>query len=47
MKEVYKLKDDKLGLLLMGADTDKVEEALNSNARKEIRTKYGIGEDDF
>ena len=47
LKEVYKLKDDKLGLLLMGADTDKVEEALNSNARKEIRTKYGIGEDDF
>lgn len=47
LKEVYKLKNDKLDLLLMGADTDKVEEALGSNVRKEIRAKFGIGDDDF
>lgn len=47
LKEVYGLKEDKLDLLLMGADTEEVEEALNSNARKEIRDRYGIRDEDF
>ena len=47
LKNVYGLPEDKTELLVMGADDEKVEAALNPNVRKDIREKYGILADDF
>lgn len=47
LKKVYGVPDNKVELLVMGADDEKVEEALKSEVRQEIRKKYGISEDDF
>jgi len=47
LKSVYGLPEDKIELLVMGADDEKVEAALKPEVRKEIREKYGIADDDF
>lgn len=47
LKNVYGLPEEKIELLVMGADDEKVEAALNPEVRKEIRDKYGISDDDF
>ncbi len=47
LKNVYGLPADKIELLVMGADDEKVEAALKPEVRKEIREKYGIADDDF
>jgi glycosyltransferase involved in cell wall biosynthesis len=47
LKNVYKIPEEKVDLLLMGADDEKVIKAKDPNVRKEIREKYKIKEDDF
>lgn len=47
LKNVYGLPADKVELLVMGADDEKVAAALKPEVRKEIREKYGIADDDF
>lgn len=47
LKNVYDLPPEKIELLVMGADDDRVEAALEPEVRSEIRKKYGIAEDDF
>ncbi len=47
LKNVYGLPADKIELLVMGADDEKVEAALKPEVRKEIRETYGIADDDF
>ncbi len=44
---VYKLAKEKVELLVMGADDEKVAEAKKSEVRKRIREKHNIGYDDF
>ena len=43
----YKLPKEKVELLVMGADDERVEEASAPEIRREIREKYGLLEDDF
>lgn len=45
--DVYKVPKNKVELLVMGADDDKVEEAKNENIKKAIRDKYNIKPEDF
>lgn len=45
--DLYGLPKDKCKLLIMGADDEKVHEVDNPECRNEIRSKYGIAEDDF
>lgn len=47
LTEVYGLRKEKVELLVMGADDDKVKEAQKNIASKAIRKKYGIDEEDF
>lgn len=47
LKNVYGIASDKVELLVMGADDEKVEEALQPRSRDEIREKYSIADDDF
>lgn len=47
LKNIYRLPEEKIELLLMGADDDKVNEARNPNVRQEMRKKYNIEDDDF
>lgn len=47
LKDIYGIPADKIELLVMGAEDDKVEEALNLQLRKEMRTKFNINEEDF
>ena len=47
LKNVYKLPEEKVELLVMGADDEKVKEAKNPNVKKEIRKKYNIKPGDF
>ena len=47
LKNVYGCSAEKVELLVMGADDEKVEAALKPEVRKEIREKYGITDDDF
>lgn len=47
LKNVYGLPEDKVELLVMGADDDMVEKALKTEVRREIRERYGIADDDF
>lgn len=44
---IYKLPPEKCELLVMGADDDQVKKAKESNARRLIRSKYGISDGDF
>ena len=47
LKKVYKLPTDKVELLLMGADDQKVKEARSYENKINMRNKLGIKEDDF
>lgn len=47
LKEVYGIPEEKVDLLVMGADDEKVKEAKSENVRKVIRDKYHIKQDDF
>lgn len=47
LKNVYKLPEEKIELLLMGADDEKVNKAKDPNVRKAIREKFNIKNDDF
>lgn len=47
LKNVYGLPANKIELLVMGADDDKVKEALKPEVRKEIREQNGIADEDF
>ena len=45
--KVYKIPKEKVELLVMGADDEKVFEAKNPTVRKSIRKKYNISQSDF
>ncbi len=47
LKNVYGLPPEKCELLVMGADDDAVEAAEKPEIKAEIRSKYGISQDDF
>lgn len=47
LKNVYKIPEEKIELLLMGAEDEKVNIAKDPNIKKAIRSKYDIKEDDF
>ncbi len=47
LKNVYGLPEDKVELLVMGADDEKVDKARNSCTRDELRKKYNVSDDDF
>lgn len=47
LKNVYKLPEEKIELLVMGADDEKVIEAKDEKMRNMIREKYNIKKDDF
>lgn len=47
LKNIYNLPQEKVELLVMGADDEKVEETKRDNKRVEIRNKYGIKDEDF
>lgn len=47
LKKMYGISDDKVELLVMGADDEKVVAALNPKVRNAVRNKYGIGESEF
>lgn len=47
LKKIYRIPKEKVDLLLMGADDEKVKEAKHGNFRIKIRNKYGIKENDF
>lgn len=47
LKNIYKLPDEKVELLVMGADDEKVSAALKPEVRQRIRRQYGISDDDF
>ncbi|STA98784.1 glycosyltransferase family 4 protein [Clostridium baratii] len=45
--DIYKINKNKVELLVMGADDERVEEAYNKEILSNIRKNYGIKEDDF
>lgn len=47
LKEMYGLPSSKCELLVMGGDDDEIERAEMSDAKTDIRARYGIEEDDF
>ncbi|HAT4204380.1 glycosyltransferase [Clostridium perfringens] len=47
LKNIYKINENKVELLIMGADDEKVKEATDLNLKNKIRNQYGIKEDDF
>ena len=47
LADMYRLPRDKIELLVMGADDELVEAALQPQIRQSIRSKYNIGENDF
>lgn len=47
LKNIYKLPEEKVELLVMGADDEKVVEARGESVRRQIRERYGIKPDDF
>jgi glycosyltransferase involved in cell wall biosynthesis len=47
LKNIYKLPEEKVDLLVMGADDEKVVEAKNEIIRNTIRNKYNIKPNDF
>ena len=44
---MYGIPSNKVELLVMGADDDKVDQVLKGNSKERIRKKYNIGKDDF
>lgn len=47
LEKIYGLPKEKIELLVMGADDEKVEAALNPNVRNRIRKRFGIADEDF
>lgn len=47
LKNVYKLPENKVELLVMGADDEKVESARNIEVRAKMREKFGVNDEDF
>lgn len=47
LKNVYKLPENKIELLVMGADDEKIEFARNPDIRKKKRECYGISENEY
>ncbi|PWU67173.1 glycosyltransferase family 4 protein [Gracilibacillus dipsosauri] len=47
LKDVYKLPKEKVDLLLMGADDEKVKLANDTTLKNNLREKYRINKDDF
>ncbi len=47
LRDVYGLPEEKIELLVMGADDEKVEKAQNEENIKELRKKYNILDEDF
>lgn len=47
LKDIYKVPEEKVDLLVMGADDGKVEEAKNIDLIQQIREKHGIKPGDF
>lgn len=47
LEKIYGLPKEKIELLVMGADDEKIEAALKPEVRKYIRNQYGIAEEDF
>lgn len=47
LKDVYNIPQEKIELLVMGADDEEVEKAKDENVRKLIRSKYNIKQNDF
>ncbi|MFS0774810.1 glycosyltransferase family 4 protein [Neobacillus sp. 3P2-tot-E-2] len=45
--DMYRLPKEKVELLVMGADDERVEQAASPQVRQKIRDMYGIAEDDF
>lgn len=45
--DLYKLPKEKCELLVMGADDDRIKEAIDGKWRQKIREQYGILEEDF
>lgn len=46
LRDIYGIPEDKIGLLLMGADDDAVEAARDGGWRERIRAEYAIGPED-
>lgn len=47
LRGVYKLPEEKIELLLMGVDDEKLVKLQNKDVRKEIREKHNIQQEDF
>lgn len=47
LKNIYGIPEDKVELLVMGSEDDKVEYALKPEIREAMRVKFGIRKDDF
>lgn len=47
LRDIYGLSEEKVELLVMGADDDKVKEALTEGSRERIRKEYHIEPDEF
>lgn len=47
LKKIYKIPSNKVDLLVMGADDEKVEEAATEESRMIVRKKFNIRKDDF
>ena len=47
LKNIYTLPAEKVELLVMGSDDDKVAEAVEGGYRRKIREQFGIADDDF
>jgi len=47
LKNIYKISEEKIELLVMGADDEKVKEAKDPIIRKQIREKHNVNDSDF
>lgn len=47
LESIYGLPAEKVKLLVMGADDERIEAAIQPKVKEQIRKQYGIAEDDF
>lgn len=47
LKDMYNIPQEKVELLVMGADDDMIEEVKRENRRNQLRNQYGIKDTDF
>ena len=47
LRDIYGISDEKIKLLVMGADDEKMHLDQRDEKRAEIRAKYGVSDDDF